>query len=82
MISNLGEDEKKRVKAIFSEFLDIEEQKRQLLDSQKDLKEEVSQILSLKKGLVSKLFSFLKKKYENGENELEQIYEVVEQLGA
>lgn len=76
----LDEESKKRLKEIFSSFLDLEDQKKDIADQQKDLKEEAAQLLEVKKGIVGKIFTYLKKKYEGGEDELEQIYEVVEQI--
>lgn len=74
----LDEDKKKQLKGIFTSFLDLEDQKKEIADQQKDLKEEAANILEVKKGIVAKIFSYMKKKYEKGDDELEQIYELME----
>ena len=77
---NINDDDKGRLKEIFSSFMDLEDQKKELGEQQKDLKDEAARILEVKKGVVSKIFTYMKKKYEGGEDELEQIYEIMEQV--
>ena len=74
----LDEEKKSQLKVIFSSFLDLEDQKKELAQQQKDLKNEAAAILEVKKGIIAKIFSYMKKKYEKGEDELEQIYELME----
>lgn len=76
----MDDSKRQELKGIFTSFLDLEDQKKDIAEQQKDLKEEAAGILEVKKGLVSKIFSYMKKKYEGGEDELEQIYEIVEQM--
>jgi endonuclease I len=76
----LDEDKKKELKGIFTSFLDLEDQKKDISNQEKDLKDEAASILEVKKGIVAKIFSYMKKKYEKGEDELEQIYEIMEQI--
>lgn len=77
---NINDEDKSRLKEIFSSFMDLEDQKKELGEQQKDLKDEASRILEVKKGVVSKIFGYMKKKYEKGDDELEQIYEIMEQV--
>jgi len=72
----LNDDDKQRVKHLFNNWLELKDSKKSLTAEQKDLVTEASDILESKKGLVSKLFSFLEKKLENGEDELDELSEI------
>lgn len=76
----IDEDVKIRFNELLSDYLDFEDQKAHIRDSQKEIKDEMSEILSESKTIVGKVISYIIKERNNGEGELERIYEIVEEL--
>ena len=72
----LSKEDKEVIKHKFNNWLELEDTKKSLSSEQKELIADVSEILECKKGLVSKLFSFLEKKMEKGEDELDELNEI------
>jgi uncharacterized protein (UPF0335 family) len=72
----MDEGSKKRLQALFDAYLDLLENRKDINDQIKDIVEEASEISGKKKGLVRKVFSFLKKKVEDGDDELDDITEL------
>ena len=72
----MDDGSKKRVKALFDAYLDLLENRKDLNDQIKDIIDEASQLSSKSKILVRKTFSFLKKKLESGDDELDEIAEL------
>jgi len=73
-------DIKKRFYELFDDYLDLEDQKKHISESQKEIKDEMSVLLSENKTIVGKVISYLIKQRDKGENELERIYEIIEIL--
>lgn len=71
---------KKRLKAIFDDWMEIEDQKKELSASSKQVLEEASQILDKKKTIVGKVFRFMKKRVEDGIDEIDMITDVMSQI--
>ena len=71
---------KKRVKEIFSDWLDINDTRKELTRSANDLRKEASDILSIKNTKVTKLFNFMKKMYEDGDDELGELVDIIEEI--
>lgn len=65
---------------LFDEYVELEEQKAHIRESQKIMKEEMAIVLSESKSVVGKVLSYLIKQRGKGENELEKIYEIIESL--
>ena len=72
----MDDGSKKRVKALFDSYLDLLENRSDINEQIKDIIEEVSQLSGKNKTLVRKTFSFMKKKYESGDDELDDITEL------
>lgn len=73
----LDVNDKKRVKEFFSDYLDSIDSRKQINDNIKVLKEEVAKIFDSKVAKVTKLFSFMRKKYEDGVDEIDEIGEMM-----
>lgn len=76
----LDENGKERVKALFSEYMELLDNRKQLNDQIKELMESVAELFNVKKALVAKVFSFLKKKYEDGSDELDDIVTIFQEI--
>jgi len=76
----LSDVDKKKIKSIFSEYLDFLDSKKTINEQIKDLIEEVSSISGFGKKIIRKAFSFLKKQYEDADNELDDITNLVVEL--
>lgn len=75
-------EDKKRIKELFSEYLDVSDSRTQLNKNATDIKKDVADILSIKTKQVTKLFSCMKKLYEDGENELEDLSNIIKDIQA
>ena len=76
----MNEEVKSRVKTIFNEWLDLVESREALNKEMGELKREVADTLNIKTGVVSKLFSYLRKIYSGGEDELEVLRILAEDI--
>lgn len=72
----MDDGSKKRVKALFDSYLDLLENRSDINDQIKDIIEEASQLSGKNKTLVRKTFTFLRKKFESGDDELDDITEL------
>ena len=83
MVDKISAEDKKRFEELFGDYLDLEDQKDHIKESQKTIKEEMAGVLSENKTIVGKVVSYLIKQRKKGENdELERIYELMEDLGS
>ena len=65
--------DKKRVKEIFSDWMELQDTRKELNTKGSELKKEAASILQIKQPKVTKLFNFMRKLYEEGEDELEDL---------
>ena len=72
----MDDGSKKRVKALFDSYLDLLENRGDINDQIKDIVDEASTLSGKKKTLVRKTFTFMKKKLEDGDDELDDITEL------
>jgi hypothetical protein len=72
--------DKKKVKELFSSWLDIREQRKQLNDSNKEIVNDTAEILNVKAKTVNKLFTFLKQKHDGGEDELDTLLDLASSI--
>ena len=70
-------NDKNRVKELFSSWMENKDQVKQINDNNKDLVKDVSDILNVKTKTVNKLFTFLKQRMDNGEDEIETLSEII-----
>ena len=77
---NLNAQDKKTVKAQFSAWLEIQDEKKELADAEKAAKEAVKDILDCKLGQVGKLFKLMQKYYNGAAEDEEDIWAVMESI--
>lgn len=82
MNNNLTQEDIKKLKTQFSAWMDIQDEKKQLSDSESDLKGEAAKILDCKKPLVAKLFKAMKQEYDGEENDLDEAGSILELIRA
>ena len=76
----LDVSDKKRDKEIFSDYLDSLEARRQINDGIKEFREEAATILECKEAKITQLFNFMRKKLEDGVDELDEFNELMSEL--
>lgn len=77
---NLNAQDKKTIKAQFSAWLELQDEKKELAEAEKSAKEAVKDILECKIGQVGKLFKLMQKYYNGAANEEEDIWAVMENI--
>ncbi len=76
----LDPQERKDVQANFQNWLEIQDRRKELTAENKDLVEATANLMSSKTKFVSKMFKILKAKMEDGEDELEEIYSLINEI--
>lgn len=76
----LDPEEKKRVQENFSSWLEIQDRRKELTDENNAIVEDTASILDVKKASINKFFKILKKKQEDGEDELEELHTMMEEV--
>lgn len=76
----LDPSDKKKVKELFSSWLEIGDQRKQLNESNKEITKETADILNVKAKTVTKLFNFLKQKHDGGDDELDTLLDIAESI--
>lgn len=76
----LDPEEKKRVQENFSSWLEIQDRRKELTDENNAIVEDTASILDVKKSSINKFFKILKKKQEDGEDELEELHTMMEEV--
>lgn len=71
---------KKRIKEIFSDWLEIQDNRKELTRNANDLRKEAADILSIKITKITKLFNFMRKLYEDGDDELSELVDIIEEI--
>jgi len=77
---NLSAEDKKKVKAQFSAWLELQDEKKELAEAEKAAKESVKDILDCKIGQVGKLFKLMQKYYNGAAEEEEDIWAAMENI--
>ncbi len=78
----LDPEEKKMVQIDFQSWMEIQDRRKELSAENKALTENSARILNCKPGVVGKLFKVLKAKMEDGNDELEELSSLAEEVGA
>ncbi len=76
----LDDSDKKKVKALFSEFMDCVDRRKEISDTVKDLRKETAAIFEVKEPVVSKLWHIMQQKWEDGYDELEDLNSLMAEL--
>ena len=69
----LDVSDKKLVKELFSDWLELQDQRKQINQANKEILEKASEVLEANKTMTNKLFTFLKKRVEEGEDQLDTL---------
>lgn len=80
MNCNLNAEDKKKVKAQFSAWLEIQDEKKELSEAEKATKETVKDVLDCTIGQVGKLFKLMQKYYNGAAEDEEDIWAVMENI--
>jgi hypothetical protein len=72
--------DKKRVKEVFSDWLELQNSRKELTESSNDLRKEAANLLQVKPEKVTKLFNFMKKLYQEGEDELGDLTDLIAEI--
>lgn len=78
----LDPEEKKMVQTDFQSWMEIQDRRKELSGENKAIVENSSRVLNCKPAVVGKLFKILKRKMEEGDDELEELSSLVEEVGA
>lgn len=76
----LDPEEKKAVQENFAGWLEIQDQRKELNSENSTIVENTASILGVSKTTINKFFKILKKKQEDGEDELETLYGMMEDI--
>ena len=71
---NLSSEDKKKVKAQFSAWLELQDEKKEIAEAEKSAKETVKDIMECTIGQAGKLFSLMQKKYNAKLSDEEDIW--------
>lgn len=77
---NLSAEDKKKVKAQFSAWLELQDEKKELAEAEKATKETVKDVLDCKLSQVGKLFKLMQKYYNGAAEDEEDIWAVIESI--
>ena len=78
----LDPEEKKMVQSDFQSWMEIQDRRKELTSENKDIVENSARVLGVKGAVVGKLFKVLQKRFEEGEDELEDLYHLAAEIGA
>ena len=73
VFGKLDEVDKKRLKENYAAWEEIEDRKKQLATETKAVCEDTARILETKTGKVSKLFKIIRKKMDEGQDEIDEL---------
>lgn len=79
---NLSESEVKELKSKFNGWLELEDEKKALSDSEKDLKKDAAEIIEGKVKDINLLFKSMRDMYNGSENDLDEVGGVLEAIRA
>lgn len=74
-------DDRKELKKLFDQWLDIQDQKKELAEFEKELKDKAASYTGIKKGIIGKLFNVMKSKINGAtETDVEQVYSLMAEM--
>lgn len=80
--SVLDPGERKRVQEDFQSWMEVQDRRKDLTNENKEIIANSAAILNVSNSDVGKVFKVLQKQMEEGENELETLYHLVEEVSA
>ena len=78
MVTNIDDDIKRQCKVNFESFLELLDRKKELKTESDGLLADTAAILDVKKTIVNKLFTELKKKMDGEDNPSEEVDVIIE----
>lgn len=82
MNCNLTSEQIKELKAKFSAWMELQSEKKELNESDKDIRSQAAEIFEGKASDCAKLFKAMQKMYDGQENELDELGSVLECIRA
>lgn len=76
----LDPSDKKKIQENFSAWLEIQDQRSALQEENSAVVANSAELLGVKKPMITKLFKLLKKKTEDGSDEIGELFELMEQV--
>jgi hypothetical protein len=76
----ISQEEKNQFKALFNSWMETVERKSELSKESKALTDNAAALLNTKPGKIVKLFKIMKKKYEEAEDELQELSDLLEEV--
>lgn len=76
----LDPEERKEVQSNFQTWLEIQDRRKELTVENKEMVETTANLLGTKTKLVNKMFRILKAKMEDGEDEIEDLYNLISEV--
>lgn len=72
--------DKKRIKELFTEHLDLIENREEATKQLNDIKKEAAIILDVKPPTITKLFRYLRKLLQEGSDEIGELKELIDEI--
>jgi hypothetical protein len=76
----ISPEEKKQFKVYFTSWMEVMDRKSELSKEAKALTENAGHLLNTKPAKVGKLFKIMKKKFEEAEDELQELSDLLEEV--
>ena len=76
----MTEEVKKQVKSNFNAWMELQDRRKALSDENKMIVGDTASLLEKPKPKIGKLFKALKSLYEDGENEIDELSELLEEI--
>jgi len=76
----ITETDKKMFKTYFNTFLELMDRREEVNEEVKLLTGDVAQLLNSKKPIATRVLKELKKRHDQGESDLDEIFELIELL--
>jgi len=76
----LDPQERKEVQSNFQSWLEIQDRRKDLTTENKDMVEATANLLGTKPKMVNKMFKVLKQKMEDGTDEMEDLYNLINEV--
>ena len=80
MKDSLLEEDIRQIKISFEKYLEINDRKQNLKDEEKDVKEEVKNVIDGTLRDAGKMLKIMKEKYDNGTSATDEISSLVDQV--
>lgn len=76
----IQDTDRQEFKQLFNSWMEVQDQRKELNEASRGIIEKAAAIIDVKKPMIGKIFKVLKKKTEDGEDELEELYHYVNEV--